>query len=525
MSQSENNRIKRNSGSRFKAFDRKRKRSEGLDEVEKAKIISNYLPANKSPLLPHKNSKEGSQEQKAMKPGRDFFKLFHDKVKMDQNNGQEETDTEKKGVEGYLEEYEKLRLEYEQEGMSQSSILLLQRIASNINKNPEYPNIDQTPVLKELLEIAKKLMFNDFEVIVWMIWLKLVDFPSEENKVMDFLQIIALCVKQSNNPAPLYFVFEKFYSHNYPNFYARFKNWQKPNINLNSADINKYYKEVTKNFEYKVEKTIKDYNYEVDALEAEHDKRDVHTTTQFGEEKLKVMEEEATKANALLNYGKKKTKPKEDPDNGLNRRSRKAADKALEQINEDLQGPSVVTRNTLKAQNEVKIEKPQASIGSFIIPNFTNKEVSGFMPFQSNEGKGPSISHPIIPSSSFQGSKANFESIFHNLNNQNDDKKDKSGNIQYLPIFINGGSNPNSFEIPSFNINPDMTKAHKTMLKMSPDGSFQSNLPQFSKEKDSQSIIFNNRSGSYETKINGFIGAQGSFFNPNLTKRQSDNNS
>lgn len=185
MSQSENNRIKRNSGSRFKAFDRKRKRSGVLDEAEKEKIISNYLPTNK-------RAKEGSQEQKITKPGRDFFKLFHDKVKMEQGTGQEDTDVKKKGVEGYLEEYEKLRLEYEQEGMSQSSILLLQRIASYINKNPVYPNIDQTPVLKELLEISKKLMFNDFEVIVWMIWLKLVEFPPEEIKVMDFVQIIAL---------------------------------------------------------------------------------------------------------------------------------------------------------------------------------------------------------------------------------------------------------------------------------------------------------------------------------------------
>jgi len=49
---------------------------------------------------------------------------------------------------------------------------------------------------------------------------------------------------------------------------------------------------------------MKDYNYEVDALEAEHDKREVHTTTKFEEEKLKIMEEEAKKSNALLNYGK-----------------------------------------------------------------------------------------------------------------------------------------------------------------------------------------------------------------------------
>lgn len=130
-------------------------------------------------------------------------------------------------------------------------------------------------------------MMNDFEIIVWMIWLKLVPFPDSGSKIVDFLQIIALFVKQDNNEKSLYKVFETFYSHNYPEFFARFKNSQKPEIKLSSADINQHYKSLTKNFEYHKEKEIKDFNYEVDALEAEHDKREVHTTTKFEEEKLK----------------------------------------------------------------------------------------------------------------------------------------------------------------------------------------------------------------------------------------------
>lgn len=145
MSESEDNRIKRNTDQAHKRFDRKR--NGALTEEEKQSIFSMYSTQNK-------RVKEESQDKKASKSPLDFSKLFHKKIQ-EPAAVQEDTDVEKKGVETYLEEYEKLRLEYEFEGMSQSSILLLQRVASEVNKNPLYPNIDQTPVLKELLDISK----------------------------------------------------------------------------------------------------------------------------------------------------------------------------------------------------------------------------------------------------------------------------------------------------------------------------------------------------------------------------------
>ena len=250
-------------------------------------------------------------------------------------------------------------------------------------------------------------MLNDFEIIVWMIWLKLVNFPTEENKVLDFLQIIALFVKQSNNPESLYLVFDKFYSHNYPNFYARFKNSEKPNILLTSADINKYYREITKNFDYKREKGIKDYNYEVDALEAEHDKREVHTTTKFGYEKLESMKEEAKTSNALLNYGnkEKKIKDKNLKEDLTKKRSQKMADKELEQIKEELGGfRESQVESFPREVSGTKLEKIKPQENSFMPPSFTNKggDQMGFMPL-SGEGKQPSINIPGWQSNSLLG--------------------------------------------------------------------------------------------------------------------------
>ena len=59
-------------------------------------------------------------------------------------------------------------------------------------------------------------------------------------------------------------------------------------------------------------------------------------------------------------------------------------------------------------------------------------------------------------------------------------------------------------------------------MKIPSDGSFHSILPEFSK-KGSQSILFQNKSGSLEGKINGFIGDKGSFVNQNIGRNNPDN--
>ena len=148
MSHSENNRIKHNSGNLFKGFDRKRKRSNGLDDSDKKKILSNYLPYNK-------NKNEEANDHKPVKTSLDFSKLFHKKIQQEPTVFQNGTEIENKCVENFLGQYEQLRMEYQQEGMSQSSILLLQRTANTVNKNPRYPNIDQSSVLKDLFNISK----------------------------------------------------------------------------------------------------------------------------------------------------------------------------------------------------------------------------------------------------------------------------------------------------------------------------------------------------------------------------------
>jgi len=152
-------------------------------------------------------------------------------------------------------------------------------------------------------------------------------------------------------------------------------------------------------------------------------------------------------------------------------------------------------------------------IVGFKPPSFSNKgpdQGAGFMPISSQE-KMPSISQPVLNSSSMMGgagSKGYYE-LFNGTGLQSDDLKDKNGNLKYMQVFIPPNSNQNSIEMPSFNFNPDSIKNPK-IIKVSPNASFQSQLPNFSKDTSRNMFLTNNKSGSMEGKY-GFIGAPGSF--------------
>ena len=99
--------------------------------------------------------------------------------------------------------------------------------------------------------------------------------------------------------------------------------------------------------------------------------------------------------------------------------------------------------------------------------------------------------------------------IFNGGKIQKDEGQDKSGNIKYIKMFIGNPSNQGSMDMQSFNFNPDIVKNPKAM-KISPNASFQSHLPIFS--KDNSNVMFlNNKSGSMDGKIGGYFGAPGSF--------------
>lgn len=93
--------------------------------------------------------------------------------------------------ETYLSKYEFLRLNYENEGISQQSLLLLRRLSKGFHD--EDPTLSNLPILKEMINVCKKLMLNDFEIMIWAIYLK--ETIMNRNDFLDYLDISAMFVK------------------------------------------------------------------------------------------------------------------------------------------------------------------------------------------------------------------------------------------------------------------------------------------------------------------------------------------
>lgn len=93
--------------------------------------------------------------------------------------------------EQYLSKYEYLRLIYENEGISQQSLLLFRRLSRSFHDAD--PTLSNLPILKEMINVCKKLMLNDFEILIWAIYLK--ETMMDRNDFIDYLSTSAMFVK------------------------------------------------------------------------------------------------------------------------------------------------------------------------------------------------------------------------------------------------------------------------------------------------------------------------------------------
>lgn len=93
--------------------------------------------------------------------------------------------------ETYLSKYEYLRLSYENEGISQQSLLLLRRLSKTFHE--EDSSLSNMPILKSMIAVCTKLMLNDFEIMIWAIYLK--ETALNRNDFIEYLDTSALFVK------------------------------------------------------------------------------------------------------------------------------------------------------------------------------------------------------------------------------------------------------------------------------------------------------------------------------------------
>jgi hypothetical protein len=64
-----------------------------------------------------------------------------------------ENETQTQNFESYLSKYEYLRLSYENEGISQQSLLLLRRLSKGFHEQD--PGLANFPILKEMINVCK----------------------------------------------------------------------------------------------------------------------------------------------------------------------------------------------------------------------------------------------------------------------------------------------------------------------------------------------------------------------------------
>jgi len=220
--------------------------------------------------------------------------------------------------ETFLSKYEFLRLNYENEGISQQALLMLRRLAKGFHEAD--PSLCNLPILKAMINVCKKLMLNDFEIMIWAIYLKETAFNRPD--FIEYLDISAMFVKKDLNEPDVFKIFETFLAHNHYDTYARYASSSKPQVTLTLRRINFYHMTLLAPFEVQRDKEIQDFNYEVDALEDEHVRREVHTTKIVDkEESDSVIKQEpsdnsytdnSTKNNKRTRKAKANVKPKQN---------------------------------------------------------------------------------------------------------------------------------------------------------------------------------------------------------------------
>ena len=77
---------------------------------------------------------------------------------------------------------------------------------------------------------ANKLMLNDFEILIWAIYLK--ETIMDRNDFIDYLSTSAMFVKKDLNEGDVFKIFETFFAHNHAQTYANYASSSKPQVTL-----------------------------------------------------------------------------------------------------------------------------------------------------------------------------------------------------------------------------------------------------------------------------------------------------
>lgn len=322
-----------------------------------------------------------------------------------QHQEQSQGNNQASSFEEFLTKYEFLRLNYENEGISQQSLLLLRRLSKTFHD--ETPELCNQPILKAMITVCKKLMLNDFEIMIWSIYLK--ETASHRPDFIDYLDVSAMFVKKDLNEPDVFKIFETFLAHNHYDTYARYASSSKPQVTLTLRRINFYHMTLLAPFDEQRDKEIQDFNYEVDALEDEHVRREVHTT------KIVAEEEEAPPQNEPSEVSNEQSESR-----GI-KRSRKGRGRGKKMS--PPQTPSIKVEEKPKYPSlQVKREAKK----SFDLPKDNATEKVSDAGFHLTSRFGPSPGNPIAKPPTAKKSPILFSQISNRVMGSSDRRDNKS---------------------------------------------------------------------------------------------------
>ena len=92
--------------------------------------------------------------------------------------------------------FSEMKADFMSEGLSQQSQLIMRKVA----QTPGKPHsIDPKQMFKLMTQAAKELLFNDIEVVAWVMFLEKLDWALNETPIEDFLMFSAFAAKKHTN--------------------------------------------------------------------------------------------------------------------------------------------------------------------------------------------------------------------------------------------------------------------------------------------------------------------------------------
>mmetsp|Transcript_6785 Transcript_6785/g.12228 ORF Transcript_6785/g.12228 Transcript_6785/m.12228 type:complete len:312 (-) Transcript_6785:2646-3581(-) len=163
-----------------------------------------------------------------------------------------------------LMRYDALLSQYLENGMTQQIILIIRRVASE----PVIPiEIKSQPLLQLMVATAKELQLNEFEVIVWALYLRKFVWRDNSLTLVTKLMYAGLAAKTYMNEDTE--AIQSYLNAKHPKFTENFNSWllaYRGRMSITPRQMNEAFRELSTTIDTDDKSGVVDYNFYVDEI-------------------------------------------------------------------------------------------------------------------------------------------------------------------------------------------------------------------------------------------------------------------